>query len=197
VKKYTLYNRPDGACQSLEWKFQGSNNGIDWIDLDHVVLESAEYGSIYHREIADNAQFFRFHRFYSLRSNDGSYTTVEYFTARGERMPDDISGVRYILTGAGTDEVNGEYIATGYNNDKGWPVYTNGACFFAQVYENPSQAWNKYWYVYKPYTSADPVNPGSSWTVYYLYYPTGGSSGNQFWNNSSGGDPLPTLKVVE
>jgi hypothetical protein len=196
VKKYTLYNRPEGACQSLDWKIQGSDNGIDWTDLDHVVLESAEYGSVYHREIANNTQFFRMHRFYSLKAND-SYTTVEYFTARGERMPDDISGTRYILTGAGEDQVNGEYIATGYNNDKGYPVYTNGVCFFAQVYENASQAWNKYWYVYKPYTSADPLNPGSSWTVYYSYYPTGGSSGNQFWNNSSGSDPLPTLKVVE
>jgi hypothetical protein len=127
-----LYNRPDGACQSLEWKIQGSDNGIDWTDIDHVVLESAEYGSVYAREIAENAKFFRMHRFYSIRAND-NYTTVEFFTARGKYAADSTDDAAYQVSGAGTADANGYYWDSGTVTDGGYPVFTNGLCKFYQT----------------------------------------------------------------
>ena len=68
----------------LVWKFQGSNNGTDWIDLDSRTTTSASWESTTLRTFTlSNPGAYTRYRIYITQNGGDGYTSIRWLQLRG------------------------------------------------------------------------------------------------------------------
>lgn len=85
IKSYFLQNRSGGAGDfyPVEWTLSGSDDGVDWTELDNVVIQDSDTasGSKTLRNLASNNTAYYYHRITVTKAYNNSYVTIGFLQA--------------------------------------------------------------------------------------------------------------------
>ena len=85
IKSYFLQNRSGGAGDyyPVEWTLSGSDDGVDWTELDNVVIQNSDTasGSKTLRNLASNNTAYYYHRITVTKAYYNSYATIGFLQA--------------------------------------------------------------------------------------------------------------------
>lgn len=85
IKSYFLQNRSGGAGDyyPVEWTLSGSDDGVDWTELDNVVIQDSDTasGSKTLRNLASNNTAYYYHRITVTKAYNNSYATIGFLQA--------------------------------------------------------------------------------------------------------------------
>lgn len=85
IKSYFLQNRSGGAGDyyPVEWTLSGSDDGVDWTELDNVVIQDSDTasGSKTLRNLASNNTAYYYHRITVTKAYYNSYATIGFLQA--------------------------------------------------------------------------------------------------------------------
>lgn len=85
IKSYFLQNRSGGAGDfyPVEWTLSGSDDGVDWTELDNVVIQNSDTasGSKTLRNLASNNTAYYYHRITVTKAYNNSYATIGFLQA--------------------------------------------------------------------------------------------------------------------
>lgn len=85
VKSYFLQNRSGstGDYYPVEWTLSGSDDGVDWTELDNVVIQNSDTasGSKTVRNLPTNNTAYYYHRITITKAYNNSYATIGFLQA--------------------------------------------------------------------------------------------------------------------
>ena len=85
IKSYFLQNRSGSAGDyyPVEWTLSGSDDGVDWTELDNVVIQDSDTasGSKTLRNLASNNTAYYYHRITVTKAYNNSYATIGFLQA--------------------------------------------------------------------------------------------------------------------
>lgn len=85
IKSYFLQNRSGSAGDyyPVEWTLSGSDDGVDWTELDNVVIQNSDTasGSKTLRNLASNNTAYYYHRITVTKAYNNSYATIGFLQA--------------------------------------------------------------------------------------------------------------------